>query len=200
MTGGPHLFQIGFNRCGTRTLARWFARCGYRAAHWGQGRLARDLDAAKRAGTRPFLPWAGWDLISDIEHVGYDDGVLIEGYRDFAYIESRYPDALFLLNTRRKEDWLFSRMRHRGGRYARFYADHYGLSDPRDLLERWSAEWDAHLAAVRAHFADRPGRLIEFAVDRQPVDDLARALAPRFTLDPGLWEAKGAHPRAVLKA
>lgn len=187
----PRIIQIGFNRCGTRTLARWFGACGYRAAHWGKGRLARDVAAAEAAGRAPFAAWPDYVFFSDLEAVDYEAGAVIEAYKRFAFLDAACPDALFLLNTRRMEDWLFSRARHRAGRYIRCYAAHYGLHDPRAVLDRWAADWDAHLAAVRAHFADRPGKLIAFDLDREGPEDLAARLPLHDRLDPALWNALG---------
>lgn len=192
---GIIVFQIGFNRCGTRSIARLFRDSGYRAAHWGKGRLARDLAAALDAGRRPFADRPDRVLFSDLEAVDYDAGRVLEPFRRFAEIDALCPEARFLLNTRDRTDWLYSRLRHRGGRYVRAHAAHLGLRDPRDVLDHWVAAWDAHHAQVERHFANRPGKLVRFAIDRDPVAALCDALAPDLRLDPAAWSCRGGHVR-----
>ena len=46
----PRLFQIGFNRCGTKSLARFFEANGLCAAHWERGTLAASIELARREG------------------------------------------------------------------------------------------------------------------------------------------------------
>ncbi|MGB8623974.1 MAG: hypothetical protein WCD16_14265, partial [Paracoccaceae bacterium] len=56
--------------------------------------------------------------------------------------------------------------------------------------EAWRREWDVHLAAVRAFMADRPGQLIEFDLDNDPVESLTERL-PEFGLSPADWQVVG---------
>jgi len=85
----------------------------------------------------------------------------------FLYREAseRFPDARFVLTTRRDEaTWLESLALHveRHGRTSFNYRRYiYGVDDPRAEPQRFLEVYRAHNAAVRAYFAERPGRLLE---------------------------------------
>ncbi|MEL7026103.1 MAG: sulfotransferase [Pseudomonadota bacterium] len=185
----PKIFQVGFNKCGTRSLTEFFRRSGYRAAHWKGGKLADDIMSSKAAGRVPLQNWSGTVLFTDLEKVTKTE--MVEAYREFAYLDETYPDAHFLLNTRNVDDWLTSRMRHWNGTYFRDYMKHYNTRDPIAVLQQWKDDWFSHIDAVRTYFADRPGKLIEFDLDR----DDAQALTLRFdgilNLNPKKWGHHG---------
>ena len=44
------IFQIGFNKCGTKTLHHYFSRNGIRSVHWDEGRLAQRMFANLASG------------------------------------------------------------------------------------------------------------------------------------------------------
>ena len=185
----PKIFQVGFNKCGTRTLADCFHRSGYRAAHRKKGKLADDIMAAKAAGQKPLSNWGNTVLFTDLEKITPTEQ--IEAYREFEFLDESYPDAYFLLNTRRVDDWLTSRLRHWNGTYFRDYMKHYGTRDPMAVLQRWKDDWVDHLAAVRSYFADRPGKLIEFDLDTDTATDLAARFEGILTLNPKKWGHRG---------
>ena len=173
-------FQIGFNKCGTTFIARLFQMNRIPTVHWEENGLAEDIAFSKLSGRAPLQRWSGVTAFTDMESVRYINLPIVEAFRDFAYLDRSFPGAVFLLNTRRVEDWIASRYRHNGGAYARACAQHHGVALP-DLADLWRADWDAHLAAVRAHFADRP-ELIEIDIDEAGPTDYRAALAPFFDL------------------
>lgn len=85
-----------------------------------------------------------------------------EGIRD---ARERFPDARFVLTTRRDEaTWLTSLTRHvaRHGRTSFNYRRHiYGVDDPAAHPERFLESYRGHNAAVREFFAREPDRLLE---------------------------------------
>lgn len=175
------LFQIGFNRCGTTYIARLFAMNGYPAVHWEEGALAEDIVWSRMTGVRPLQRWAERTVaFTDMESVRYLNMPIAEGFRDFAFLDESYPGSVFLLNTRRLDDWIASRHRHRGGSYARAWAQIRGIAVA-DLADVWAADWFAHLAACRAHFAGR-AEFVEIDIDRAAPGDYRDALAPWFDL------------------
>ncbi|MEH6787865.1 MAG: glycosyl transferase family 90 [Paracoccus sp. (in: a-proteobacteria)] len=173
-------FQIGFNKCGTTFIARLFAMNGIPTVHWEENGLAEDIAFSKLSGRAPLQPWAHVTALTDMESVRSINLPIVEAFREFAYLDRSFPGSVFLLNTRRVEDWIISRYRHRGGRYARACAQARGVGLP-DLADLWQADWDAHLAAVRSHFAGRP-ELIQIDIDKAGPADYRDALAPYFDL------------------
>lgn len=201
--------QIGFHRCGTRSLAQLFAKSGHASAHWRvkrkQGKivLARMMKKNIDAGRKCLHRMERYAFLSDLEFFD-EDGTIWSGFKQFRIIDDDYPNTKFLLNTRDKNDWLQSRLHHRN--YAQKFIAAHALPDIDACLAMWSAEWDAHLADVRAYFADRPDDLIQFDIDTDSVDTLIAQL-PAFKLDRAAWDHVGqskpdniARNRAALDA
>lgn len=174
-------FQIGFNKCGTTFIAQLFDMNNIPAVHWLEGDLAEDIAYSKLVGRPPLQKWADDTVaFTDMESVRYLNMPVVEAFKEYAYLDQSFPGSVFLLNTRRVEDWIISRYMHRGGSYARAYAQVLGVS-VRDLADIWKEEWDAHLAGCRAYFAARP-EFIEIDIDEATPEDYRTALSPWFDL------------------
>lgn len=174
-------FQIGFNKCGTTFIAKLFQMNGYSAVHWAEGALAEDIGYSKLVGRKPLQPWAGDTVaFTDMESVRYLNMPIVQGFREFRLLDESYPGSVFLLNTRRVEDWIISRYSHRGGSYARAQAQIRGVALG-DLADIWAAEWEIHLADCRTYFAGR-AEFVEIDIDRAAPGDYRDALAPWFHL------------------
>lgn len=174
-------FQIGFNKCGTTFIARLFHMNAIPAAHWLEGALAEDIAWSKLAGRRPLRKWAADTVaFTDMESVRYLNMPAVEAFKEYAFLDRSFPGSVFLLNTRRIEDWIASRYMHRGGTYARAWAQILGVGLA-DLADIWAEDWQAHLAGCRAYFADRP-EFIQIDIDHAGPGDYRDALAPWFDL------------------
>ncbi|MCT8161207.1 sulfotransferase [Pseudoruegeria sp. SHC-113] len=182
------MFQIGFNRCGTRAIGRFLEHHGYRAAHWEFGQLARDLQSDLAAGRRPLAGWAEVDVFTDIEQV--DESGLIEGFREFRALHAAYPKALFVLNTRDVEAWLRSRARHAEGAYLQSYRKHRGLPHRHAVLDAWRRDWFAHHLDVIDYFSG-PNRenLFVWSLERPNFKGLSVKLG--HELDVAAWHKVG---------
>jgi hypothetical protein len=142
---------LGFHKTGTKTLAACLETLGFRNrsldreafALWRLGEVQAVLEMMEHADSFEDWPWP------------------------FLYREAseRFPDARFVLTTRCDEaTWLESLALHveRHGRTSFNYRKHiYGVEDPRAEPERFLEVYRAHNVAVRAFFAERPGRLLE---------------------------------------
>ena len=192
----PRVIQIGLNKCATRSLAALFERSGYPAVHYrlpeeAGGAIAATLMLRNRRAGRPLL--AGFDdrvLYSDLERNG--PRVRIEGWRMFRRLHADYPGSYFILNYRDREAWIRSRIEHPN--YAENYRRNQGLADLDAVAEAWRREYDGHLAGVRRFFADKPAQLVEFDLDRDPVERLIAALPDHPRLDPAHWRRFGVTP------
>lgn len=173
-------FQIGFNKCGTTFIARLFGMNGYPAVHWAEGALAEDIAWSKLTGVKPLQPWADTVAFTDMESVRYLNMPIVEAFKEFRFLDESWPGSVFLLNTRRVEDWVISRYMHRNGSYARACAQIRGVAVA-DLADLWADEWDAHLADCRAYFANR-AEFVEIDIDHATPGDYRDALAPWFDL------------------
>ncbi|RJE80900.1 hypothetical protein DWB67_04685 [Paracoccus sp. JM45] len=194
----PKFFQIGFNKCGTTFIAKLFDLNGIPAVHWAEGALADDIAYSRLAGRAPLQPWAENTVaFTDMESVRFLNMPIIEAFKEYAFLDASFPDAVFLLNTRNVDDWVASRYMHWGGSYARSYAANLGVPLA-DLADIWTREWHAHIAGCRAHFAGR-SRFLEIDIDTAAPDDYRDALAPWFDL-PICPKIPGAGVRKARKA
>lgn len=197
----PKVFQIGMNKTGTRSIFMLFKRSGYKSAHWAKGRIAEDIARASAADETPLGDWDDTVLFTDMESV-HGEWEPIEGYGYFAFLEQKFPDAKFILNTRDVNAWLVSRMLHREGKYFRYFVRHYATNDPIEIMQRWKQSWVDHHEKVRAYFADKPGKLLEFQLGVDEGEKLRDFFAPEIALDLAHWgnETKRIRRRVARKA
>lgn len=179
----PRVVQIGFHKCGTRSLEQLFRGAGHPVVKY---KLRRPWRRSRNAGLlmRQNLA-AGRKIFAGMEdHIFYGDLIYqtesdsFEPIRHFREIMRDYPDTRLLLNVRNREDWIRSRLKHSHGEFAQRVMRQRNIASTDELAATWRREWDTHLAEVRAFMADRPGQLIEFDIDKDAVDDLVARLAP----------------------
>lgn len=191
----PRVVAIGFNKCGTRSLAQLFRAAGHRVIHhkirdrWPiPRRIGKVMRDNLEAGRPVFHSAEDYTFYCDLI---YNDGRSTwDGARAFREILRDYPDTILLLNLRDREDWIASRLKHGHGEFARREMAARGLSDIESLKDQWRAEWDSHIAEVRAFMADKPDNYIEFDLDRDSARDLAARL-PAYRLDPAAFHDIG---------
>ena len=171
------VFQIGFNKCGTSTLHRFFELNGFRSVHWDRGNLAQAMYRNLTGGRCLIAGYEPFEAFSDMEHI--TPSFAFEGYKLFPYLVQEFPDALFLLNTRDREDWICSRLAHREGAYAGRWKAVTGLTDDASLADFWRAEWDRHHERVTRFFAGRNLRFLTFDIGRHSPELIARQFPGR---------------------
>jgi len=158
-------FQIGFNKCGTTSIARFFKRNGFRCANWECGKLARRLRQNLQENRFILSGYEHYHAYTDMEHVTAQD--FCYGFMYYRQIFEQVEDAMFILNTRDKDNWVRSRLNHHihgtNESYAACYQAFYGLVDISAVIERWRKEWDAHHAAVQEFIP--PERLLVFNIE-----------------------------------
>ncbi len=183
------IFQIGFNRCGTRSIYSYLSANGLKSAHWENGRIARRMFVNLAEG-RPLM--AGMDhvdVFTDMELLTWD--VFLEGYKLFPVLAQQYADAVFILNTRDREDWIRSRLQHADGYYLRRFKSYLNTPSNEHVVAYWRADWDRHHARVSRFFDGRPHRFFVCPIDAELPHRLKEAL-PELNLDPSLYETVGA--------
>ncbi len=173
------IFQIGFNKCATNSLCEFLTDSGISALHWHGGALALRISRRIQAGQDPIKDFPTTIGFFDMVHNSPD--ALLEPYKQFEYLHSWYPKAIFLLNTRDREKWVSSRLAHEApnsrARLVTRYAQYLGIPED-EVPDFWRAEWDSHHALVRAYFRGSPN-FLEFDIERDNPDKL-RAFLARF--------------------
>ncbi|MDH5676095.1 MAG: hypothetical protein OEZ06_28490 [Myxococcales bacterium] len=207
------VFQIGFNRCGTKTLAEFFAAHGYRVAHWESGALAAGIELARRQG-KPLLSHIDrYDVFTDMEKINISklhqkrfpnrmlrrlrkvldperDRTPVYAYKYFDELDRQYPGSRFILNTRDVDGWIASRLRfHRTTPYRScIHGDGVHASE-QELGECWRADWIEHHRRVQEHFKDRPEALLILDIERDDPGRLVEFL-PNYELKIAHWQRR----------
>jgi hypothetical protein len=190
------IFQIGFNRCATTSLHRFLCASGVRSLHWEKEILATSMAARIDAGQDPIRDFPR--VIGFTDMVAYRPQMLVEPYKRFDYLQRWYPNALFILNTRDRENWVVSRAEHKvfGRRYLiDIYAEILGI--PKEKVpDFWRAEWETHHILVRTFFSSDPN-FLEFNIERDNSAKLSSFIASRYpqaTTTPFVIHNKGRLP------
>jgi hypothetical protein len=212
----PRIFQIGFNRCGTTTLIRFFQANNLKCLHWGRGSIAAGIEAARLEG-KPLLFYVdGYFAYGDMEFVEVeseskkllkkkpfrrlyknlpkDNLTPIYAFENFRELDKQYPGSKFILNTRNVEDWINSRIRFLERGY--FYCKHGDRfhSSQEALNECWREHWDEHTSNVREYFSNRPEDLLEFDLDKDGPEKIADFFCD-LNLDISKW---GHHNKSLI--
>jgi len=172
------VFQIGFNKCGTTSLHRFLLASGIRSLHWADGLMAERMIARMDAGQDPLRDFP--QTIGFADMIAIRLGRLVEPYKRFDYLHRWYPDALFILNTRDRENWISSRAAHELGGYRLLavYARCLAISEAQ-VPNFWRAEWESHHALVRAYFGSAPN-FLEFNIESDDPQELLAFIARRY--------------------
>ncbi|MGB1703892.1 MAG: sulfotransferase [Candidatus Thalassarchaeaceae archaeon] len=212
----PRIFQIGFNRCGTTTLIRFFQANNLKCLHWGRGSIAAGIEAARLEG-KPLLSYVdGYFAYGDMEFVEVeseskkllkkkpfrrlyknlpkDNLTPIYAFENFRELDKQYPGSKFILNTRNVEDWINSRIRFLERGY--FYCKHGDRfhSSQEALNQCWREHWDEHTSNVREYFSNRPEDLLEFDLDKDGPEKIADFFCD-LNLDISKW---GHHNKSLF--
>jgi len=212
----PKIFQIGFNRCGTKSLFHFFLKNGLKSIHWGHGSLAAGIEAAHIEG-KPLLTYiGGFDVYCDMEFMREDHagewiserpferlfanypGQKIElpiyAFERFKELDQQYPGSRFILNKRDPGNWLRSRKNFLNSGY--FFCIHGddAHQNEQELDECWMNHWNSHQKLVLEYFSGRPESFLEFDIEKDSPMKLVRFFDD-LNLDAGHW---GHHNRVDI--
>jgi hypothetical protein len=183
------IIQIGFNRCGTSTLNHFLKKNGIATVHWDEGRLAQRMFANRAQGKRLLEGYENFQAFTDMEFI--DGNVYLEAYKLFRDLAAQYPDAVFVLNTRDRQAWIESRLRHLRGRYAAMQRQYYKVDSDEALVERWRTEWNLHHRDVREFFSNGTYRFLEWPIENY-LPRLLSENVPEFSFDERLYARRHA--------
>lgn len=155
------IFQIGFNKCGTVSLHKFFESNGLKSIHWDKGRLAQTIYKNSKENIPLLTGYQNYDCFTDIE--SQVDNIFIY-LTHFKELDKQYPNSKFILNVRNKNNWIRSRMKHRD--YLEVYKKITNL-DEDGVIKLWEDTWDNHINSVIEYFKDREDDLLVFDIDNQ---------------------------------
>ena len=197
------VFQIGFNRCATRSLAKFFRDNGHPALHYGFKKTPAGVGIKMESNLKAGLPLMRqmerpWVFYADMEVVmpkKKGEGVFL-GYEYFDNLFHYYTDSKFIFNHRPLDKWIKSRMNH--GLYRGNFEYHYGEPtyfeayqkaedlSPEETLKVWKDHYESHSKRVRDFFNsyDR-SRLLELNIENsnESLAQLIIEFLPELTWD-----------------
>lgn len=187
------IFQIGFNKCATRTLYRFFVKNGINSEHYDRGQIAGSMFRHFK-NKRPLLDIRYRDTVyfGDMESIHRVGPPLYVGPSLFKHLDREYPNSKFILNTRNREDWIHSRIAHDGGEYLKICSVNLGMTEP-ETVRHWKQEWDSFHQEVIDYFKDRPRDLLVFNIskDGDSPDKVIRFFRSELALSTKHWLVKG---------
>lgn len=176
------IFQIGFNRSATQALRALFLMSGYRAVHntaYNQNfkrmmPIAETFDFNLKNNLNLILGIENYHYYGDIEAVMPKRQLVLQGYTLFERLDKENKNAIFILNTRPLESWIYSRLTF-DRTYLLVYQKYYGLSKD-EAINFWIDHYLTHTRNVKNYFKDRPDKLIEFNVESDKIEDFIEKL------------------------
>ena len=188
------VFQIGFNRAGTRSISKFFNDQGHTAIHYRKGKLAQVMFKNLNKG-REYSLFNGWPgrlsfidivLFSDMEDVmNRPVGAQpILGYTYFKELFGHYPGSKFIFNHRPLKGWINSRVRHFKGDYFLKWQQLTG-KNPSQCIKLWVDHYAEHSQNVRDFFADYPDRLLDIDItgDNETIGNSITNFLPELSWD-----------------
>lgn len=163
------IFQIGFNKCGTKSLSDFFSNNGYLSVHWDNYKWDEHFKKNQSEGNllcdgiNPHIVF-----FSDIGFV----------QRQFQIFAEQYPTSKFIYNVRDIDKWLDSRERHYK-KHPLAFSDNFGftITSGLDRRDYWKAEWLYHQKVVEEYFVgEKKERLLTFDIEKDGVDKLVEFL------------------------
>jgi hypothetical protein len=159
------VFGIGFQKTGTSSLDQAFRILGYRT---DKGVFINT--PGRKSSLRIDPPLTAAKVLERVLPIARER----EAFSDnpwpllFRELDALFPGSRFILTLRDPQSWIASLVRHFGGRESDMLEWIYGVRAVRGHESGCLTVYEAHNAAVRAHFASRPGALLEIDVEKQP--------------------------------
>jgi len=178
----PKIFQIGFNRTATQAIRALFLMSGYRSAHntaYNKNYkkmmpIAETFDLNMKNNQNLIFGIENYHYYGDIEAVMPKRQIILHGYTLFERLDRENPNAIFILNTRPLESWIFSRLTF-DRTYILVYQKYYNLSRD-EALNLWIDHYLTHIKNVKNYFKDRPDKLLEFDIETDSIEDFIKKL------------------------
>jgi hypothetical protein len=131
------VFVIGFNKTATSSFHRLFCDLGLRSQHSCSKWLVDSFDCFS------------------------DNGDL----QDVEILKIKFPNSLFILNTRGLEKWIFSRARHCSPDELGNFRS-WGWPPTSDLFVNWILDRNYYFNKILVLFRDCPERLVIVSVEK----------------------------------
>ena len=185
------LFLLGFNKCGTTSLHKFFRDQGLKSAHCWIGSKNLAMECASHVDvTDCHRAFSNWQVFSDFTFLKGDR--FLEPLDMYPLWRKSYPNAYFILNDRHLEDWVKSRRAHKGGDFLNRYLDFSGLSEC-EAVDQWVKKFLAHRASVLSFFQG-DSKFCHFMVGQDSIKKVVGFLSADYHLSADFFERRNARP------
>ncbi len=162
------VFQIGFNKCGTKSLMDFFVQNGYPSVHWDNYKWDIHFKE-KQSNNQPLCD--GADNIVFWSDIGFVQ-------RQFQIFAEQYPNSKFIYNIRDVEKWIDSRDRQYK-KHPKAFSDNFGFTTDNglDSKDYWKSEWLYHKKVIEEYFVgEKSNRLLTFDIEKDNVNKIVEFL------------------------
>ena len=184
------IFQIGFNKCGTLSIHNLFnnhTEPALKSLHWENGTLAYNIQQNIDNGLMPLDGYESINVFTDMEAQISDSckEYYVFIFKNYKFLDKKYPNSRFILNTRNINNWIISRLNHKNGLKIHngrsvkiknpepYYISQfkmYNIDSMSKLISIWENEWHEHHLDVMNYFRDRSNDLLVFDIETDSFD------------------------------
>lgn len=141
------IFQIGFNKCGTKFLFQLFSQLGFKCIYADEGRLAKRI-LQNFLNDEPLLNgYEEYDAYFCMENVSMNVFINMILFRE---LDRQYVDCKFILNIRDVNDWINARLNE--PKYLQEFILSSNTYDTQSVILKWKSQWKRHYHNVLQHF------------------------------------------------
>lgn len=144
------VFQIGFNKCGSKYVHTICKEQGYATIYSDCGMLARRMMGNFLNGNPLLTGYEQYEFFGGMENVSMN---LYPHMLFYKLLDEQYPGSKFILNTRHVETWIVKRMEEPG--YLTDYLWSSGHSSSAVAILKWRELWKKLHDEATSYFADR---------------------------------------------
>ena len=186
-----HIFVIGFNKTGTRTIHNFFEKNGILSIHWDYNKLVdtfeKNIKENKKLLTNGIYYKNNKEYTYD-EIIVFSDITKITENKDpkdyYKLLDQQYPNSKFILNIRNVDDWIRSRKNHDTilERQMKYFQ-----TSEEEVEIIWTKMFYDHYSDVLRYFENRPSDLLIFDLDKDKCDKIIDFFKDTFVLNPEYW-------------
>jgi hypothetical protein len=155
------IFQIGFNKCGTTSIHKFFNSNGLKSIHWDGSFMAKKIDQNHKNGLPLLTGYEEYDCYTDMESSDDDIFIYLTHYEE---LDKQYPNSKFILNVRNIDKWIISRLNHPG--YLDSYKSITGFEID-VMVKHWKESWIKHVNEVKEYFLERDEDFVCFDIETE---------------------------------
>ena len=156
------IFNVGLHKTGTTSIHTALEILGFRSEH------GIPINKPKQKATQISLPLDNQKVMEIV----IPRVMQADAFSDFPYpmlyreLDERFPGSKFILTTRDRGAWIKSVQRHFQHRQPNgLFEWIYGVPTVVGHDQRFLEVYDAHNAAVRTYFKDRPNDFLEVSIE-----------------------------------